>query len=113
MIGSFELPQEINLSFSTIYGTIFQRESNYFVNQERFVDASETSSGSAVIARNSERIIINFRIEKSWMDDKLNTYLFGNDIFNDGIFTDTIEGIGVTRSLIARMVGGGISYKFD
>lgn len=109
--GDFDLPRQINLSASMIYGTSFNSQSNYMVNQERYENIATSEAGSVVIAPDGERTIINLRVEKKWLDDQLTAYVFGNDIFNDGIEANTNQVYNVTRSQIGAMFGLGLNYK--
>ncbi|UXX78289.1 TonB-dependent receptor plug domain-containing protein [Reichenbachiella carrageenanivorans] len=109
--GDFELPKQINLSASMIYGTQFNTQGKYLVNQERFENIVKPDPNAVTIAPDSERTIINLRVEKKWLDSQLTTYVFGNDIFNEGIEANTSPVFNVTRSQIGAMFGLGLNYK--
>lgn len=109
--GDFDLPKQINLSVSMIYGTKFNSQANYVVDQERFENIAIPDPNAVVVAPDNDRTIINLRLEKKWLDDQLTTYIFGNDIFNEGIEANTRPVFNVTRSQIGAMFGFGLNYK--
>ncbi|MEP2023530.1 MAG: TonB-dependent receptor [Reichenbachiella sp.] len=111
--GDFELPEQINLSVSMIYGTKFNTQGNYLVNQERFENIAISEPNTVSIAPDNDRTIINLRIEKKWLDNQLTTYVFGNDIFNEGIEANSKPVFNVTRSQIGAMFGLGLNYNFQ
>lgn len=110
--GDFDLPKQINLSFSMIYGTKFNSQGNYLTSQERYDNIAIPDPTTVVVAPDNDRTIINLRVEKKWLDDQLTTYVFGNDIFNEGIEANSRPVFNVTRSQIGAMFGLGLNYKF-
>lgn len=110
--GDFDLPKQINLSVSMIYGTQFNSQGNYLVSQERYQNIAVPEPNAVVVAPDSDRTIINLRLEKKWLEDQLTTYIFGNDIFNEGIEANSKPVFNATRSQIGAMFGLGLNYKF-
>lgn len=111
--GNFDLPKGIRLGMSVIYGTKSNTQANYIVQDERYenVAISEPDTRS-VIAMDADRTIVNMRLEKRWLDNKLSTYVFANDMFNDGREANTRNVFNTTRSQISAMYGIGLNYKF-
>lgn len=110
--GNFQLPANIKVGFSMIYATEFATQGGYLINSERYANLVIDEPNTTNVSPNSDRLIGNIRIEKMWLNDQLSTYVFGNDIFNDGIEANANPVFNVTRSQIARMVGVGLNYKF-
>lgn len=111
MKGSFKLPKNFGLSISTIYATNFATESYYNYEQQRYPNILNDNLGT-LVAENNSRTIINFKIDKYLLDNKLNIYMFGNDIFNEGLIANTSSLSNVTLSQIGSMFGLGANYKF-
>ncbi|WP_420580790.1 TonB-dependent receptor plug domain-containing protein [Reichenbachiella sp.] len=110
--GDFDLPRQINLSMSMIYGTKFNTQGNYLTGQERFENIALPEANTVVVAPDGDRTIINIRVEKKWLDGDLTGYVFGNDIFNEGTEANAKPVFNVTRSQIGAMFGLGMNYKF-
>ena len=110
--GDFDLPRQINFSMSMIYGTKFNTQGNYLTGQERFENIALPEANTVVVAPDNDRTIINIRIEKKWLDGDLTGYVFGNDIFNEGIEANARPVFNVTRTQIGAMFGLGMNYKF-
>lgn len=110
--GDFDLPRQINFSMSMIYGTKFNTQGNYLTAQERFENIALPEANTVMVAPDNDRTIINVRVEKKWLDGDLTGYVFGNDIFNEGIEANARPVFNVTRSRIGRMFGVGLNYKF-
>jgi outer membrane cobalamin receptor len=112
--GSIDLPRSFNISTSIIQTTKFRTEASYRFEDERYqniISSDLEITPSTDIAPNDSRTIVNLRIEKSLMNDNLSIYLFGNDIFNDGIIANTNNISNVTVSQIAGMYGIGLNYR--
>lgn len=111
MKGTFELPKNFKFNVSVLYATAFGTEANYDFEQQRHPGILSGTSGQ-LVAENNSRTIFNFKIEKNFLDDNLNVYLFGNDILNEGIVAATTILSNVTMSKIGGMFGVGANYKF-
>ena len=106
-----DLPAKVNFSLGVIYATSFNTETEYKYNGERYANfVFEDGEGTA--SPNNSRTIVNLRIEKLLLEDKLSIYAFGNDIFNEGVISNTERTSNVTLSQIKRMYGLGANYKF-
>ena len=108
--GFFALPRNFNFDFGLIYATKFASENNYDYVKQRHPNIITPDSGTK-IATNSERTIVNLRLEKKFLDDKLSVYAFGQDIFNEGKVANTELIRNVTLSQIRAMYGLGVIYK--
>ena len=109
--GYFDLPSKFNFSMGIIYATKFATQSEYKFNSERYENLF-LEDGTATIGNDNSRTIVNLRIEKLLLEDKLSVYAFGNDIFNEGLIANTNAINNVTISQIKGMYGLGANYKF-
>jgi len=107
----FKLPSNFSLNTEVIYASKFSTQANYNYEAQRYPNILG-SSGGVTVADDNSRTIINMKLRKTFMDKKLTTYIFGNDIFNEGIITNTNTLGSVTLSQVGGMYGVGISYKF-
>lgn len=111
--GSFALPANFQLDLSAIYATEYRSQANYQVNAERYENLAIGEQGSVIVSPNQDRTIVNLRLEKKMMDDKVSVYGFGQDIFNKGIQAYADPIFYATRHQIKGMYGLGLNYKFN
>jgi outer membrane receptor for ferrienterochelin and colicin len=104
-----------NANLGLIHASEFATQSNYILDQERYENIVESTVvdniNATTIAENNSRTIVNLRLNKKLMDDKLDVFVFGNDIFNKGIIANTNQISNVTLSQIGAMYGFGVNYK--
>jgi len=114
LTGQYDVTEGLHLSLGVIYASKFSTQSAYIYGQERYVNVINDPNGdnAVIAAEDTDRTIVNLRIEKSLMDDKLSVYAFGNDILNDGKIAQTNRIAYSTLSQIARMYGIGASFRF-
>lgn len=105
-----DLPKDFYLTASVIYATKSYTQTTYQYQFQRYTPI--LGSQGLVIATNSSRTIFNFKVEKKFMDKKLSVYVFGNDVFNDGLLETSARITNVTLSQIKAMYGLGINYNF-
>lgn len=110
MRGIFSLPKNMTFSADMIYATKYKSQGTYdYVNQR---NPSVIFGGGLETGVDQSRTIINLKLSKSMLEDKLNVYIFGNDIFNEGIIANTNTLAATTLSQIAGMYGIGLDYQF-
>lgn len=109
--GTFDLPKNFKFSTSVLYASKFGTESSYDFEQQRHPNILTRSTGQ-IVATNNSRTIFSLRLERNFLDENLNVYLFGNDIFNEGIVGNTTALSNVTLSKVGGMFGLGANYKF-
>ena len=105
------LPGNMVFSASGLFTSKYNSEGQYEYENQRYESVLGGDLG-VVIAPAKTRQIVNLRLEKAMMEDKLSVYVFANDITNSGrieqtssIATQTLVG---TRS----MYGLGAIMKF-
>ncbi|MFY0624756.1 MAG: TonB-dependent receptor plug domain-containing protein [Reichenbachiella sp.] len=108
--ANYDVTETINVNLSLIYATEFSTQAEYRFDQERYENVA-IGEPSTTIAANDSRTIVNLRIEKTFLDNQLAVYAFGNDIFNDGMIAATDNVYNVTLSQIGAMYGAGIQYR--
>ncbi len=108
--GQFDLPRNFNFTLGLIHASEFRTQANYVTDKERYENIAIGESNTK-IAPNSSRTIVNLRLEKKMINDKLTLYAFGNDITNRGIIADTNNIYNVTLSKIGAMYGFGINFR--
>ncbi|PIB34330.1 hypothetical protein BFP72_02280 [Reichenbachiella sp. 5M10] len=117
--ADYSFGQGFNATASLIQTSSFWTESYYYYDTERYPTLIEgqlptdpPATPATLVAKNSGRTIINLRLEKKLMNEKLSLYIFGNDITNSGNVADT-DNIrnATTLSRIGAMYGGGINYR--
>ena len=106
-----DLPHNINISLGLIYATTFNTDQSYNYTSERYANLF-TMDGNGTASPNNSRTIVNLRIEKKLLDNKLSVYAFGNDVFNEGMVAYTNAVSKVALSKIGGMYGLGANYKF-
>lgn len=114
--GSYEITPAFILSGSLIHATTFKTSEFYVYGTERYVSIVEAEvfqnrDGATIVAENDSRTIVNLRLEKTMLDNRLGVYVFGNDIFNQGNVVGTRRLQNVTLSQIGAMYGLGLNYK--
>jgi len=122
-----KLKNSFNFNIQAIYASKYQSEIKYFHPAERYenivegmlseLDQSlglsfENIGEATTISKNKDRVILNLRLEKSMLEEKLSVYAFGNDVTNSGRIANTDELRNVTISQIGSMYGIGLNYKF-
>ena len=107
-----------NANLQTMYATKYQSEDYVFLDIERYLSLLETETSPnqntgprTLVAKNSNRFILNLRIEKNFSNDAFTVYAFGNDMTNDGRIEHTDELRNVTLSQIGAMYGAGLNYR--
>jgi hypothetical protein len=105
-----DLPKDFYVTASVIYATKSNTQATYQYQFQRYTPI--LGSQGLVIATNSSRTIFNFKVEKKFMDKKLSVFVFGNDVFNDGLLETSARITNVTLSQIKAMYGLGINYNF-
>lgn len=106
-----DLPKDFYITGSLIYATKTNTDAQYQFDNQRYIPV--LGGKGQTIARNSDRTILNFKVEKKFDDKKLSVYVFGNDILNTkGIIEATSAVTNVTLSQIKAMYGIGASYNF-
>ncbi len=108
--SGYETTNNWYINLGLIYATEFATQIDYVYEQERYKHVVFPESSTRV-AENSDRLIVNLRIEKKLMEDQISVYAFGNDIFNDGIIANTNVVNNVTLSRIGAMYGLGVNYR--
>lgn len=108
--SSFEVAQGLNVNLGVIYAGEFDTQADYKFSAERYEALTVPEADATVIAKPHNRTIVNLRVEKKMMSNKLSVYAFGNDIFNKGIIEDTNNIYNVTLSKIGAMYGMGVNY---
>ncbi len=109
-----------NIIGSVMTTSKFRTQNNYYFATERYENPVEddiapitgVTPGVSLIAENTNRTIVNLRVEKAFKDGKWSIYGFGNDITNKGIIANTDALKNVTLSKIGAMYGAGINFKF-
>jgi outer membrane receptor for ferrienterochelin and colicin len=106
-----------NVSLSSIYTSIFRTSNAYRFEDQRFeniIGSRFESSESTGISPDQNRFILNLRIQKSIMNEKLSFALFGNDVTNSGniVGSDFTKARAVTVSQIGAMFGASVNYNF-
>ena len=112
-----KLPAAMNLNISFVQTTEFLTQTNYRFNDERYGNAigdNLETSPSTRVSPNGSRTILNFRLDKKLVNDKLSIYAFGNDVTNTGrIFSSSLaQATGVTISQVGGMFGLGANFRF-
>ncbi|MCV9389335.1 TonB-dependent receptor plug domain-containing protein [Reichenbachiella ulvae] len=111
----YSFGQGFNVVASLIQTSEFRTESSYIYDSERYASLIENvvfpGYDGATVAENSSRTIINLRVEKKFVEDKLSVYAFGNDISNTGMIADTDNIRNATLSQIGAMYGIGLNYR--
>lgn len=112
--GSYDVSSSFNISTSVVFASEFNTQSDYNYELQRYVSLLGTQFGETgtTVSENSSRFIFNLRAQKSFMDNAMSVYAFGNDIFNSGIIANTNNLNNVTLNQIGAMYGLGINYKF-
>jgi outer membrane receptor for Fe3+-dicitrate len=113
----YDVFDHLRFSLSTTYSTaFFSRYSNiystYQYEQQRFDPLYADGGNQTLIGgKFDNRFILSFKIEKSFLEDKLCLYLFGYDITSSPF----VEGINQLNNAYPRQVGGmygmGLSYS--
>lgn len=81
-------------------------------NYESIIAGSLGLPRGVRVAENKSRNIFNFKVQKSFMSDKLDLYVFGNDFLNfDGRIENTVPLANVTLSQTKAFYGLGINLK--
>ncbi|MEM9340449.1 MAG: TonB-dependent receptor plug domain-containing protein, partial [Bacteroidota bacterium] len=96
---SYNLPGLFKANLRLIRTSIFNTFDGYSFEQERYANPlglPETGTDFTRIAVSDERLIVNIRFEKSLASDRLDAYIFGNDVFNRGIVAGTFGSTAVT-----------------
>lgn len=105
-----DLPSNFELSASAIYATKTKTDAKYQYDLQRY---SPVLGGNGyTVSPNSDRLIVNLRVEKSFLNKKLVAYVFGNDILNTGKVEHTDLLYNVTLHQIKAMYGLGVNYSF-
>jgi outer membrane receptor for ferrienterochelin and colicin len=107
------------LTFSTVYSSAFDVKfgtisPSYSYQNQRFDPLYGDGGVNYHIGGSmSSRFILNARIDRLFLDQKLDVYLFGYDMANSSPY---VEGVNQIKTTYPRQVGGmfgaGISYKF-
>ncbi|MGL1888799.1 MAG: TonB-dependent receptor plug domain-containing protein [Reichenbachiella sp.] len=116
---NYEFENGLNINAQLIQTSEHRKEDTYVFATERYKNVVESDLGSIIgdrvtytkIANNDARTIINLRVEKAFLDDKLSVYVFGNDITNSGGLQRTDPLRNTTLSQIGAMYGAGLNYK--
>ena len=116
MKGFFDLPNNFSYNVELMYATIFSSQAYYQYELQRYPNTTGLGADNPglIVGTDKSRTIVNMSVKKSFMDDKLQLSVFGNDIFNTGIIASTGNGSleNVTLSQIRGMYGAVVSYKF-
>ncbi|UXP30792.1 TonB-dependent receptor plug domain-containing protein [Reichenbachiella agarivorans] len=113
----YSFGQGFNAVASLIQTSTFKTESAYYLETERYPTLIENELSPAttplptLVAENAPRTIVNLRVEKKLLDEKLSIYVFGNDITNSGKVADTDHLRYTTLSQIGAMYGAGLNYR--
>jgi outer membrane receptor for ferrienterochelin and colicin len=116
--ANYSFGNDWNINAQLINTSKYRTRGVYYYGLERYTNPVEldfppSSFTRTTIAKDDTRTIVNLRIEKSLLDQKLNIYVFGNDITNSGKIENADNLRNVTLSQIARMYGLGLNYKFN
>lgn len=99
-----------------IYATEYNISNSYRFDDERYQNIASSSlepSSSTLVENVDSRTIVNLRLEKSFLDNSLKIYLFGNDIFNEGAIANTFRARNATIHQIAGMYGAGLIFSLN
>ncbi len=108
-----DLPSKIKLSINSVFTSEYSSQGRYeYLYQRNQNILGVGTSEGVVVAENDSRTIINFKLSKNMLDDKLNIYIFGNDILNTGRIEATSSLEVATLSQTRSMFGIGAQYKF-
>lgn len=111
--GWYEFAKVYSVSGSAIYGTKYNKQATYQYEQQRYrsVVGAQFGQSGTTIAGNSDRVIINLKVERKFANEKLSVYLFGNDVLNNGNIEGTSSISNTTLSKIGGMYGLGAILK--
>ncbi|MEM9338524.1 MAG: TonB-dependent receptor [Bacteroidota bacterium] len=112
---NYDIPDLFRVNVGVTRTSKFNTADDYSYEAERYgnpIDFPEPVS-FATIAASDERTLVNLRIEKSFMSNRLDAYLFGNDVFNKGIVAGTFGSTSVSASRIGAMFGAGVNLKIN
>jgi len=113
----YTLAKTLKLSVSGLYATAFNVKTGtitptYSYEKQRF-DPLYADGGNQVQigGKFDNRLILNFKIEKLFIDNKLSVYLFGSDVTS----APFVEGVNQLETAYPRQVGGmyGFGLKFQ
>jgi len=113
----YSLNQDWKFSITTMYASPFYVrfgtiEPTYQQQNQRF-DALYGDGGNQtqIGGKHDSRLVLNFRVDKFFLDKKLGVFIYGNDI-TAGAFT---EGVNQFETIYPRqvgtMIGAGVSYR--
>ncbi|MDH3891027.1 MAG: TonB-dependent receptor plug domain-containing protein [candidate division Zixibacteria bacterium] len=105
--GMFRVPGEIGMNVGLIHATEYSSQSNYDYIRQRY--PSLLAATGTEVATDGARTIVNVRLEKMLMDDRLTAFAFGNDVFNKGRVVSTNPLGNTTLSKIGAKFGLGMS----
>lgn len=107
--GWYEFAEVYYVSGSAAYASRFRNSSTYQYPQQRY--APILGGGGTTVGNDSDRFILNLKVGRSFADEKLDVYLFGNDVTNSGVIAQTNALSGTTLSQIGGMYGIGANLK--
>jgi hypothetical protein len=106
-----DLPFAMKLSVSGLFTSKYNSDAQYEYKNQRLQSVLGGTNG-VLVAPNNERVIVNFKLSKTIVTDKLNVYVFGNDILNAGRIENTSGISAATLSQTKNMFGIGGELKF-
>lgn len=111
--GWYDFAKVYSFSASVIYGTKFSTQGNYQYPEQRYVSpiGGQLGQSGTTVSKNADRGIVNLRFERTFSEEKLSIYIFGNDVFNNGSIANTNDITNTTLSKIGGMYGLGAILK--
>lgn len=112
-----DLPKSTRLNVSTLYASKFFNRFGTIVpfyqpQNQRYEPLFGDNQYRELFGEQENRLVLNCRIDKFFVDDKLNLFVFGNDILSSP-FVESSNQIATTYPRqVGGMYGIGINYKF-
>jgi len=118
---SIDLPFDFKLSVSGVFTSAYYNRfgtvsSPYEYDSQRFdplfSDRLLLYKDKNVFGKNESRTIVNFKLDKYLLDKKLDLYIYGTDVTNNGFVESVNQFYTAYPRQVSRMIGGGVSYRF-
>ncbi|WP_282037840.1 TonB-dependent receptor plug domain-containing protein [Saccharicrinis aurantiacus] len=111
-----DLPYDFKVTLTGLYATAYRNrfggiESPYQEDMERFEPLYQQGYKTGnEIGANDNRTVFNFRIDRSFMNNSLNLFIFGNDVFSSPFVESVNQLQTVYPRQVGNMFGAGITY---
>ncbi len=116
--ASIGLPSDVHVSLSGLYSTAYDNrfgtiESSYDFQAQRFnpLIGGSSSDYMTSFGKHDHRTILNLRVDKNLAANKLDVYVFGNDLLSGPFVESVNQLLTVYPRQISRMFGIGLNYK--